>query len=80
MDSILYNAAMEGNTGKGDFLLADYLNSDEENEYQVACLYKSEIPRAIWNSPLTRRGSLQPERAARVGVSDSDRPHGTRPA
>ncbi|KAF3661120.1 putative ankyrin repeat-containing protein-like [Capsicum annuum] len=35
MDPILYNAAMEGNTGDGDFLLADYLNRDEENGYQV---------------------------------------------
>ncbi|PHT82375.1 hypothetical protein T459_15390 [Capsicum annuum] len=34
MDPILYNAAMEGNTGDGDFLLADYLNRDEENGYQ----------------------------------------------
>ncbi|PHT27130.1 hypothetical protein CQW23_33269 [Capsicum baccatum] len=32
------------------------------------------IPRAIWNPPLTRRGSPQPEYAARVGVSDSDTP------
>ncbi|PHT82895.1 hypothetical protein T459_11338 [Capsicum annuum] len=35
MDPILYNATMEGNTGDGDFLLADYLNRDEENGYQV---------------------------------------------
>ncbi|PHT48778.1 hypothetical protein CQW23_12986 [Capsicum baccatum] len=35
MDSILYKAATEGNTGDGDFLLADYLNRDEENGYQV---------------------------------------------
>ncbi|PHT60755.1 hypothetical protein CQW23_03118 [Capsicum baccatum] len=35
MDPILYNAEMEGNTGDGDFLLADYLNRDEENAYQV---------------------------------------------
>ncbi|KAM3345206.1 hypothetical protein P3S68_024915 [Capsicum galapagoense] len=35
MDPILYNAATEGNTGDGDFLLADYLNRDEENGYQV---------------------------------------------
>ncbi|PHU18465.1 hypothetical protein BC332_14160 [Capsicum chinense] len=35
MDSKLYKAAMEGNTGNGDFLLADYLNRDEENGYQV---------------------------------------------
>ncbi|KAM3357434.1 hypothetical protein P3S68_020364 [Capsicum galapagoense] len=26
---------MEGNTGDGDLLLADYLNRDEENGYQV---------------------------------------------
>ncbi|KAF3617481.1 plasmodesmata callose-binding protein 3 [Capsicum annuum] len=37
--------------------------------------YNSEIPRAIWNPPLTRRGSLQPKCAARVGVSDSATPH-----
>ncbi|KAM3324576.1 hypothetical protein P3S67_005728 [Capsicum chacoense] len=35
MDPILYNAEMEGNTGDGDFLLADYLNRYEENGYQV---------------------------------------------
>ncbi|PHT98398.1 hypothetical protein BC332_32678 [Capsicum chinense] len=36
MDPILYNAAMEGNTGgDGDFLLADHLQRDEENGYQV---------------------------------------------
>ncbi|PHU28076.1 hypothetical protein BC332_00169 [Capsicum chinense] len=29
--------------------------------------YKSGIPRAIWNPPLTRRGSLQPEYATRCG-------------
>ncbi|PHU17226.1 hypothetical protein BC332_12921 [Capsicum chinense] len=32
---------------------------------------------AIWNPPLTRRGSLQPEYAARVGVPESDTPHDT---
>ncbi|KAF3673379.1 Cysteine synthase [Capsicum annuum] len=46
----------------------------------VALPYNSDIPRAVWNPPLTRRGSPQPECAARVGVSDSDTPHGTRPA
>ncbi|KAM3268335.1 hypothetical protein P3S67_031276 [Capsicum chacoense] len=35
MDSILYKAAMEGNTGDSDFLLAEYLTRDEENGYQV---------------------------------------------
>ncbi|KAF3665991.1 putative ethylene-responsive transcription factor 4-like [Capsicum annuum] len=40
-------------------------------------VYKSDIPRAIWNPPLTRRGSLQPEDAARVGVPESDTPHDT---
>ncbi|KAF3627404.1 hypothetical protein FXO37_29870 [Capsicum annuum] len=39
--------------------------------------YKSDIPRAIWNPPFTRRGSLQPEYAARVGVPESDTPHDT---
>ncbi|PHU05974.1 Senescence-specific cysteine protease SAG39 [Capsicum chinense] len=39
--------------------------------------YKSDIPRAIWNPPLTRRGTLQPEYAARVGVPESDTPHDT---
>ncbi|PHT55870.1 hypothetical protein CQW23_04356 [Capsicum baccatum] len=42
--------------------------------------YKSDIPWAIWNPPLTRRGSPQPKCAARVGVSESDTPQGTRPA
>ncbi|PHT97520.1 hypothetical protein BC332_33544 [Capsicum chinense] len=46
----------------------------------VALPYKSDIPRAIWNPPLTRRGSPQPKCAARVGVSESDMPHITRPA
>ncbi|PHT29260.1 hypothetical protein CQW23_31132 [Capsicum baccatum] len=32
------------------------------------------IARAVWNPPLTRRGSPQPKYAARVGVSDSDTP------
>ncbi|PHU03915.1 ABC transporter G family member 28 [Capsicum chinense] len=40
-------------------------------------LYKSDIPWAIWNPPLTRWGSLQPECAARVGVPESDTPHDT---
>ncbi|CAN4094220.1 unnamed protein product [Withania somnifera] len=35
MDPILYNAAMQGNTGSDDFLLADYLKRDEENGYQI---------------------------------------------
>ncbi|KAF3621224.1 hypothetical protein FXO38_13842 [Capsicum annuum] len=39
--------------------------------------YKSDIPRAIWNPSFTRRGSLQPEYAARVGVPESDMPHDT---
>ncbi|PHT52223.1 hypothetical protein CQW23_06685 [Capsicum baccatum] len=47
---------------------------------EVALPYKSNIPWAIWNPPLTQRGSPQPECAARVGVSDSDTPHGSRPA
>ncbi|PHT57402.1 hypothetical protein CQW23_05888 [Capsicum baccatum] len=32
------------------------------------------IPRAVWNQPLTRGGSPQPKCAARVGVSESDTP------
>ncbi|PHT44135.1 hypothetical protein CQW23_18160 [Capsicum baccatum] len=32
------------------------------------------IPRAVWNPPLTRRGSPQAKCAARVGVSESDTP------
>ncbi|PHT52212.1 hypothetical protein CQW23_06674 [Capsicum baccatum] len=32
------------------------------------------IPRAVWNPSLTRRGSPQPECTARVGVSESDTP------
>ncbi|KAM3268585.1 hypothetical protein P3S67_031526 [Capsicum chacoense] len=35
MDSTLYNAAMRGNTGDANFLLADHLKRDEENGYQV---------------------------------------------
>ncbi|PHT26858.1 hypothetical protein CQW23_33536 [Capsicum baccatum] len=31
-------------------------------------------PRAVWNPPLTRRGSPQPKCAARVGVYESDMP------
>ncbi|PHT70801.1 hypothetical protein T459_25905 [Capsicum annuum] len=41
--------------------------------------YKSDIPRSIWNPPLTRRGSPQPKFATRVGVSKSDALQGTRP-
>ncbi|PHT29642.1 hypothetical protein CQW23_30754 [Capsicum baccatum] len=36
--------------------------------------YKYDIPRAVWNPPLTRRGTRQPKCAARVGVSESDTP------
>ncbi|KAF3635645.1 putative LRR receptor-like serine/threonine-protein kinase MRH1-like [Capsicum annuum] len=48
-------------------------------EVLVALPYDSDKPRAVWNPPLTRRGSPQPECTARVGVSDSDIPHDTRP-
>ncbi|PHT28676.1 Serine/threonine-protein kinase TOR [Capsicum baccatum] len=41
---------------------------------KVVFPYKSDIPRAVWNPPLTRRGSPQPKCAARVGVSESDTP------
>ncbi|PHT25767.1 hypothetical protein CQW23_34609 [Capsicum baccatum] len=41
---------------------------------QVVLPYKSDIPQAVWNPPLTRRGSPQPKCAARVGVSESDTP------
>ncbi|PHT39455.1 hypothetical protein CQW23_23028 [Capsicum baccatum] len=47
---------------------------------KVALSYNSDIPRAIWNLPLTRRGNLQPECDTRVGVSDFDTSHGSRPA
>ncbi|KAF3678452.1 hypothetical protein FXO38_03240 [Capsicum annuum] len=40
--------------------------------------YKYDIPRAIWNPPLTRRGSPQPKCSARIGVSKSDTPQSTR--
>ncbi|PHT44501.1 hypothetical protein CQW23_13659 [Capsicum baccatum] len=43
-------------------------------EHMVVFAYKSDIPRAIWNPPLTRRGSPQPKCAAKVGVSESDTP------
>ncbi|PHT73290.1 hypothetical protein T459_24075 [Capsicum annuum] len=39
---------------------------------RVALPYKSDILRAIWNLPLTRRGSPQPEFSTRVRVSESD--------
>ncbi|PHT49154.1 Protein-tyrosine-phosphatase MKP1 [Capsicum baccatum] len=39
--------------------------------------YKYDIPRAIWNPPFTRQGSLQPKYAARFGVPESDMPHDT---
>ncbi|KAF3671230.1 hypothetical protein FXO38_06681 [Capsicum annuum] len=41
--------------------------------------YKYDIPRDLWNFPLTRWGSPQPKCAVRVGVSESDMPQGTRP-
>ncbi|KAF3626731.1 hypothetical protein FXO38_29096 [Capsicum annuum] len=56
----------------------DFVPVKQEDRSTVP--YISDIPRAVWNPPLTRRGSHQPECAARVGVSDSDMPHGTRPA
>ncbi|KAF3616172.1 CEN-like protein 1 [Capsicum annuum] len=37
------------------------------------------FPRAIWDSPLTLRPSLQFKFAARVEVFESDTPQGTRP-
>ncbi|PHT49388.1 hypothetical protein CQW23_09135 [Capsicum baccatum] len=37
---------------------------------QVALPYKSDIPRVIWNPPLTQRGIPQPKYAARIGVSE----------
>ncbi|PHT44568.1 hypothetical protein CQW23_13726 [Capsicum baccatum] len=40
----------------------------------VALPYKSDMPRAIWNLPLTQRGWPQPKCAAKVGVSESDTP------
>ncbi|KAF3674478.1 putative kinesin-4-like [Capsicum annuum] len=46
----------------------------------VALLYNFDIPRAVWNPPLTRRESPQPKCAARVGVPESDTPQGSRPA
>ncbi|PHT48780.1 hypothetical protein CQW23_12988 [Capsicum baccatum] len=35
MDPTLYNATVEGNISNGDFVLAEYLKRDEENEYEV---------------------------------------------
>ncbi|KAM3236372.1 hypothetical protein P3L10_016409 [Capsicum annuum] len=35
MDPTLYNAAMRGNIGDANFLLADHLKRDEENGYQI---------------------------------------------
>ncbi|KAF3641190.1 putative LRR receptor-like serine/threonine-protein kinase GSO2-like [Capsicum annuum] len=54
--------------------------SEAVNDVSVALPYNFDIPRAEWNSSLTRWGSPQPECAARVEVSDSDTPQGTRPA
>ncbi|PHU16754.1 hypothetical protein BC332_12449 [Capsicum chinense] len=47
---------------------------------EVTLPYKSDIPRTIWNLSLNQRGIPQPKCAARVGVSESDTPQGTRPA
>ncbi|PHT29285.1 Calpain-type cysteine protease DEK1 [Capsicum baccatum] len=52
---------------------SDYGDTHEDPKL-VVFPYKSDIPRAVWNPPLTRRGSPQPKCAARVGVSDSDTP------
>ncbi|PHT43872.1 hypothetical protein CQW23_17897 [Capsicum baccatum] len=41
--------------------------------------YNSKTPQAIWSLPLTWRPIPQPNFTARVGVSDSDKPQGTRP-
>ncbi|PHU18543.1 hypothetical protein BC332_14238 [Capsicum chinense] len=35
MEPTLYSAAVRGNIGDGDFVLADHLKRDEENGYQV---------------------------------------------
>ncbi|PHT52315.1 hypothetical protein CQW23_06777 [Capsicum baccatum] len=75
----------------GDDLLPGYVSSrpslrtcevGEGSQYNVlvALPYNSDIPRAIWNPPLILRGRPQPKYAARVGVSDFDMPHDTRPA
>ncbi|PHU16748.1 hypothetical protein BC332_12443 [Capsicum chinense] len=50
------------------------------NMKDVELPYKFDIPRAIWNPPLTRQGIPQPKCVVRVGVSESDTPQGTRPA
>ncbi|KAF3653795.1 putative late blight resistance protein -like protein R1C-3-like [Capsicum annuum] len=42
--------------------------------------YNSTTPQAIWSPPLTQQSSPQPKFAARVGVSNSDTPQGTRPS
>ncbi|PHT39778.1 hypothetical protein CQW23_18632 [Capsicum baccatum] len=47
---------------------------------RVVFPYKSDIPRSICNPTLSRWGSPQSECAARVVVSDSVTPHGSRPA
>ncbi|PHT28654.1 hypothetical protein CQW23_31744 [Capsicum baccatum] len=52
-------------------------DSDDNSDAGGGIPYKSNIPWAIWNPSLTRRGSHQPKYAARVGVPESDTPHET---
>ncbi|PHT27631.1 hypothetical protein CQW23_32761 [Capsicum baccatum] len=61
---------LDGNTLDENFLRSSGVMSS----LKVVFPYKSDIPRAVWNPPLTRRGSPQPKCAARVGVSESDTP------
>ncbi|PHU15850.1 Sister chromatid cohesion 1 protein 1 [Capsicum chinense] len=44
---------------------------DQKPPLKVALPYNSDIPRAIWNPPLTRRGSPQPKYAAKVQINEA---------
>ncbi|PHT67825.1 hypothetical protein T459_27312 [Capsicum annuum] len=73
---VLYKAC--GTRWRTRGAIDDYIPKHGNREIQVEHPYKYDIPRAIWNPPLTRRGSPQPKCAARIGVSKSDTPQSTR--
>ncbi|PHT29377.1 hypothetical protein CQW23_31028 [Capsicum baccatum] len=54
-------------------IIGSHTHTDDHKE-EVVFPYNSDIPRAVWNPPLNRRGIPQPKCAARVGVSESDTP------
>ncbi|PHT49389.1 hypothetical protein CQW23_09136 [Capsicum baccatum] len=61
-----------------DLHRVDHYESYDKFDWQVALPYNSDIPRAVWNPPLTRWGSPQPKCATRVGVPESDTQQGSR--